>query len=199
MDTQNQNQDYELLEKYASYHYGTLRKAGFQVERDEVWSALGLALVEAQVNWQKSNPNGVSWSTYLIQAFKNMVASRVVPALAKEAALARRRDFRDPDEFPDESALSYEDAWEIEEFVNSLEGRTRLIARELYRPSEAVVGAVRRFVEKRAVTPGRRAIDGIGDILSGISEVYGFSIRSIRHEVKKIRLVAEKRMTRVSA
>lgn len=159
------------IRKHAKYHYLKLRKQGFSVELDDVIGDFGVVYTKAMKAYEKTNPNGAAFETYLIEAFNN------------RANKIRR-------EITEGSTWRYHPQYTVEaetEHINDCgyDIENRIIARDILRKTHARLDGVSAGVFETLCLPlpkvgypefiakkHGRPIRKVGRIINHIREVY---------------------------
>ena len=196
----------ELVDKYTNFYYRQMRDDGYSVDREEIASELGLVYAKALQRVKKGAFKGqgednfatATFKTYCIRGFSNQICSLKRRIIERAAETSMQVKFNE-NHIYDERGLMADDACIGEEakvrMLRLFDGMRQAIAGELIEPSEAVLGAIRRFESECCLPDNLRKGRTAGSLPKAIAEIYGVSEWKARYEIKKIKETIKKALT----
>ena len=189
--------DIKLLNKYTNYYFKVLRRKGYKVERDDVFSELGLSYTRALGSYKRDK--SAKFSTYAIYAFKRHMM-RYMKQLNE--IHIRECDMVDIDlsTIPDQASVTERADVQLVDrdvkkiFLSRFKGNQLLMVKEMFDPSDKVIDVIRALIARRTSEHGssqwRPSLNN--DLVMAVHMVYGISERLLRLYVTRIKKEAKK-------
>lgn len=189
-----------LIDKYATFYTGNLRRQGFtNVRMEDVLSELGEAYAMAEARYSQYHNAGAKFDTYTIAAFKRRMIDYTAQCRVEQCRVISRSI----DDLADTSLSILDELAGIEwslkmkrEILSRLRGREILVFSEMISPSLKVREAM-KAIDAMYSGASRDKFDRLSKcrLSMAIALVTGYSFESVRWCVKNIRKTAKKCLT----